>query len=204
MKIFYRIILILLAIAAAYSLYGIIHFKWMYHRVDNPKAEFFVSGNPNGSVTVVEFINYGCIHCKNLHPVMKEALSVRKDVRYVVRPIAYGEGFTDRLTRIVIAAGLQGKFWDLHDAFLEHPEPDIPDDFIEETALLYGLDYEQLMNDADGKKVRKLADNNYAVLEHVGIYSIPSFVVGQKIYRIEETIPTLKNILSMITEAEKN
>ena len=39
-----------------------------------------------------------------------------------------------------MAAGLQGKFKEMHEAILEYPEMSVPDSFIEETAALYGID----------------------------------------------------------------
>lgn len=204
MSIFYRIVVILIAIAAIYTTYGIVHFKWMYHRAENPKIEFFVGGNPEGEIVVVEFLNYGCDRCKNFHPVVEEMLAVRTDVKHVVWPVVYGEGYTDRLVKLAIAAGLQGKFKEMHLAFLEHPEEDIPEDFIEETAALYGVDYDQLIEDAEGKKVQKIADYSIRTFEHVGLYTIPSFIIGKNIYIVGDDIPELKEFLTIISNAEKS
>ena len=61
---------------------------------------------------------------------MEEVLQIRKDIRYVARPISFGHEETkemDKLSTLVLAAGLQGKFWEFHKAFLEYPEQNIPD-----------------------------------------------------------------------------
>lgn len=222
MSIFYRIIVILLIIAAGYSLYGIGHFKWMYYRVDHPKADFQIGSNPQADLTLIEFINYNCGYCRQLHPVVKELLDVRKDVRYIVRPISFKifeedkeaekiEGqdkkykeIEDNTTKMVIAAGLQGKFWEIHNAILEYPDLELPEDFIQETANLYGLDYDQLVKDAESKKVQKIIDENIAVFDHVGLYSVPSFMMNGKIYSVtDENLPDLKKLLDFIVSAEK-
>lgn len=185
-------------------MFGILHFKWMYHSVNNPKANFQITGNQNADITLVEFISYSCEYCRQVHPAVKEALEIRKDIRYIARPLAFGQENSQRLTRIVLAAGLQGKFWELHDAFLEYPETEIPDEFIEETALLYGLDYKKLIEDSESKKVRKMAENNMAALEHAGIKSVPSFVIGGRIYVIGNSgVPDLKQLLEIIAQAEQ-
>lgn len=212
MSIFYRIIIVLLIIAAGYSLVGIGHFKWMYHRVNNPSADFQVSGNEQASLTLVEFLNYNCGYCKQLHPSVKELLSIRKDIRYIARPISFtvfydedGEEqeMDDKVTKMVIAAGLQGKFQEMHDAVLEHPDIELPEGFIEETANLYGLDYDQLVKDSEGKKVQKIIKENLKAFNHTGLYSVPSFMIDDEFYIItDENLPDLKQLLTMVKNAE--
>lgn len=217
MSIFYRIVVILLIVAAGYSLYGIGHFKWIYYRIQHPKADFLIAGDPQSDSTVIEFINYNCGYCRELNPTIKELLAVRKDLRYIVRPVSFEmfepqeEGDTtppkkieDTLTKIVFAAGLQDKFWEMHDAVLGYPEEQIPDDFIQETASLYNIDYDQLIKDANSKKVRKLMDDNMTAFNYVGLYSVPSFVMNGKIYTVhEDNLPDIKKILEFIASAEK-
>ncbi len=223
MSIFYRIVIILLVLAAGYSLYGIGHFKWMYHRVDHPKAAFQIGGNLESNLTLIEFLNYNCGYCRQLNPVIKEVLSIRKDIRYIARPISFKifvqeedqkdstdsekpepKEIEDKITKMVFAAGLQGKFWELHDAVLEHPDTDIPEDFIQETANLYGLDYDRLVKDAESKKVQKIIEENIATFDHVGLYSVPSFMINGKIYSVtDENLPDLKKFLDLIASAEK-
>lgn len=205
MSIFYRILIVLLIIAASYTLFGIGHFKWMYSKVNNPSATFQVQGNQNADITLVEFINYGCGYCKDLHPTIQELLQIRKDLRYVVRPVIFSEEDTAyKITSLAFAAGLQGKFDEIHGAFLEYPENVIPDDFIEETALLYGVDYDQMVTDSQGKKVKKIIKENLSAFEHVGLQSVPSFMIKDKIYVVtNEELPDLQKLLNMISSAEQ-
>ena len=205
MSIFYRIVIVLLILAASYSLFGIVHFKWMRHSVDNPKAVFQITGNQKASVTLVEFINYTCGYCKELHPTVEEALDIRKDIRYIVRPVVFDEDTAEKITHIVMAAGFQKKFWEMHKAVLEYPEIEIPDDFIQETALLYGLDYDLLIKDSQSKKVKKLVQNNLAAFEHAGARSVPSFMIQGQIFMVtNEGLPDLKQLLTMISNATKS
>jgi len=199
MSYLFKIIIVLLVLAGLYTLYGIGHFKWMYHSVYNTNTEFLVSGDENSDITIVEFINYGCGHCKRLHPVIEELQQVRKDVRYIMRPILIKELEEEKISRLAIAAGLQGKFSEMHKAFLEYPEADIPDNFIEETALLYGLDYQKLIDDSNGKEVKKILNGNMKAVNHAGIFSVPSFMIGNEIYFVtDEDLPDLKTLLNII------
>jgi protein-disulfide isomerase len=206
MKILQKVVFIFLILGLGYTTYGVIHFHWMYHRAENPKKEFQVLDNPDGNITLVEYLNYSCGFCKDIHPVLKETMAVRKDVRYVVRPLAYGNPDEDtvRSVKLAFAAGLQGKFLEFHEAFLEYPEPDFPDDFIRELCDLYGLDYDQLIQDSEGKEVQKIVDRNLAISNHATIFSVPSIMIGKNIYMPpDEGIPNLQEMLTIIETAER-
>jgi protein-disulfide isomerase len=204
MRYVFWIIISILVLAGGYSLYGIGHFKWMYYSVNNPKAEFLISGDKTSNTTFVEFLNYGCGYCKGLHPTIKELQQVRKDVRYIARPIAFDNSKKEKPTRIAIAAGLQGKFNEINEAFLEYPNDTIPDNFMEETALLYGLDYDLLLKDSEGKKVSQILNNNLAALEHAGITSVPSMMIKNQIYIVTNSgLPDLKQLLNILENTKK-
>lgn len=198
-----RTFIILIAFAGLYSLYGIGHFKWIYHNISTPAVEFQAKGDPKADLVFVEFLNYACGFCKEMHPAIEEMLTIRKDVRYIARPVSFGEGITDTLPRIVFAAGLQDKFWEFHNAFLEYPEEEVPDDFIIETANLYGVDYERLIADSKGKEVEKLVKSSMDAMADAGLQFIPSFMIGDQYYEVgEEGVPDLKKLLSIVTEVD--
>ncbi len=205
MSYLYKFCVFLLILASVYVALGIGHFKLMYARVDNPRAEFLVSGDVTSDETIVEFLNYGCGYCKEIYPRIEELKQVRKDVRFVVRPIILGDEGKDKITRLAIAAGLQDKFDEMHKAFLEYPELEIPNDFIEETANLYGVDYAQMVEDANGKEVTKILENNFKALESAGITSVPALMVKDQIYIIpDEGLPNLKQLLQIISPQRSN
>lgn len=69
-----------------------------------------VIGNPNGSVTVVEFFDYRCGYCKSIAPEVLALLDSEKDVRFVFKelpilPDANGRiGVSERAARLALAA----------------------------------------------------------------------------------------------------
>jgi len=205
MSILRKIVFIFLILGLGYVLYGIGHFQWMYHRAENPKHDFQVMGNPDGDITLVEYLNYSCGFCKDLHPVLKQTMAVRKDIRYVVRPLAYASQDADsvRSVKLAFAAGLQDKFEEFHEAFLEYPKPTFPNEFIRELCDLYGVDYDQLIKDSESKKVQKIIDRNLSVSNHALVYSVPTIMIGKNIFiPTDEGIPDLKEMLDVINRAE--
>lgn len=211
MRIFYRILIILLGLGFLYSAFGIFQFHRLYYTINSPRAEFQVKGDVTAEITLVEFLNYRCGYCKQLDPIVNELLEIRKDIRYVARPVSFDQWdeenqtiIPDALTKYIIAAGLQGQFWEMHSAVLEYPDTNVPFEFIEETAMLFGLDVEKLKRDADGKEVQKIIAENFKAFEAASLDSVPAFIVGKNIYVVtNDNIPDLKALLTIITEAQK-
>ena len=138
---------------------------------------------------------------------MKELREVRKDIQFITHPIGFYEGETRRLVEVSIAAGLQGKFSEMHEALMEHPLPEeeqtISEDFINETASLYGMDIEKFSKDRASAKVQKIIDKANRALDNAGITSVPSFMINDKIYVVtNESLPELKDLLDIVTQAE--
>jgi protein-disulfide isomerase len=197
----YRISLILLCIPALYLLFEISHFSHLRSDIAQPNADFQIIGAENDGSVLVEFLNYGCGYCKQIHPDIKEMLRLRPNLRYVVRPVAFGTENTLKITNLVLAAGLQDKFWEMHDAVLSYPESEIPDQFMRETASLYGLDVDQLYEDAESEEVASISDENRRLFDQAGLDSVPSFYAQNKFFIVtNEKAPDLQDLLSIIVE----
>lgn len=179
MSMFFRVCVVILVLAACYALFEIYRFSAMDYAVRSTKADYVVRGPEKSKTTMVEFLDYNCGFCRELHPSIKDLLDIRPDVRYIARPIAVLGEDSERLARIALAAGVQDKFWDMHNAFLSAGKGvAIDDKFIRETAALYDIDYDRLMKDADGPQVTKIFQDNVNDAEDVGIYSTPTVVIG--------------------------
>lgn len=211
MKYFHILLCSMVALFALYNLAGIIFFKWSAYQTTHPKAHFQVIDNGTNDITIVDFTNYRCGYCKQMHATITELLSLQKNIRYVPRPILFGnnpesEDFVQQkpypLEQLVMAAGLQNKFKEMHTMFMEYPDGVIPEDLIKETAELYGINYDQMVKDAGGKKVKKYLEDNADDMLGYKIQSIPSYIINGNIYRVGDTLPTLQQMLSA-TENEK-
>ncbi len=201
----YRAYLGFLLLISIYALAGITHFKLLYINIDRPTAEFLIkepASNTTKPINVIEFLDYTCPHCKKLHPTVEELLTVRKDIRYIVRPVAFNKDTSEPILRHVLAAGLQGKFWEMHNAVLEYPETIVPQEFFEQTAELYGLNVEQYLKDANSKQVDKIIKENVNAVYHAGVTATPSFLIGTKIYQSGNSTPTLVDLIKMVQKGE--
>ena len=45
----------------------------------------FIGGNPNGDITLVEFVDYRCSYCKKAHKEVEKLLSADGNIRFVIK-----------------------------------------------------------------------------------------------------------------------
>ena len=64
----------------------------------------FVGGNPEGSVTVVEFLDYQCGYCRRAHPDLMNMLAEDGDIRWIVKEWPVLGPASDYAARAAIAA----------------------------------------------------------------------------------------------------
>ena len=192
----YRIFVVVLALLAAYAIFNIVYMQSTYARLE--RAEAFQTTGPEDAQTVlVGFLDYNCAYCRDINGTIHEALTLRPDVRYILRPIAAQDNESVRLAKIALAAGLQGRFWDISDAFLGH-DGEITDAFIEETAGLYGIDYDRMMEDAQSDQVDDLYADNLDVARRIYLKATPTFVIGRRLYVPEGQMPNVAEILRVL------
>ncbi|RZB19279.1 Na+/H+ antiporter NhaA [Streptomyces sp. F001] len=81
-----------------------------------------VRGPRHAPVTLVEYGDYECPHCGQAEPVIRELLGDFGDVRYVWRhlPLTDVHVHAQLAAEAAEAAGLQGRFWDMHDLLISH------------------------------------------------------------------------------------
>ena len=139
-------------------------------RPDVPAA-----GDPAGSVTVVEFFDYACGYCKRSLDAMRAALA-RPDVRVELReyPIL-GEGSV-RAARLALAADLQGRYLDAHEALMERTEGLDRENLPEELASALGLDAARLRADMASPAVEALIAANRRLAGRLGVTGTPAFL----------------------------
>ncbi len=81
-----------------------------------------VRGPADAPVTLVEYGDYQCPHCRQVHPILSELRERFGDrLRYVFRhfPLATMHPGAQRAAEAAEAAAAQGKFWEMHDLLLE-------------------------------------------------------------------------------------
>ena len=100
-----------------------------------------VLGPESAAVTLVEYGNYECIYCRQLHPWIQEVMKRAEGVRLVFRhfPIRQVHPHSARAAEAAEAAAAQGRFWEMHDLLFKQ-EGLLEDEQLARCAAMAGLD----------------------------------------------------------------
>ena len=140
-------------------------------------GKYAVAGNPKGNVTLVEFFDYQCIHCKKMMPIIDTLLKNDKNLRVIYKefPI-FGQG-SETASQVALAAAMQGKYQQMHDALLKL-EPRLDEKLVMNTAKSIGLDMTKLKTDMASKTVSAQLEKNRQLAEKMHLMGTPAFIVA--------------------------
>lgn len=157
-------------------------------------------GPQDAKVTIIEFMDYRCLPCRQIYPLVKKVTEKHPDVRIVFRnmPIGIPSVLENRLA---LAAGMQGKYLQLHDMLMQREEP-VKEEELQEICRKEGLDFTQLRRDLRGKAVTENLTRTLDYAKVLGINADPTFLVGKDIYTTTRGMPTMEDFDDMIARAK--
>ena len=136
-----------------------------------------IAGNPKGNVTMVEFFDYQCIHCKKMAPVVGELIKKDNNLRVVYKefPI-FGES-SEIASKVALAAAMQGKYMQMHDALLKLDQR-LDEKLVMNTAKSIGLNMAKLQKDMNSKTVTDALTENRELAEKMHLMGTPAFIIA--------------------------
>ena len=137
-----------------------------------------VLGNPNGSVTLVEFTDYGCTYCRASVEHVQQLIAANPDLKVVIREWPIFQG-SDTAAGMALAAAGQGKFAAFHDAMFEHGPPS--EASIDAAAKAAGVDTASAKDFAGSQAVQAELTRNHAFAQQLQFSGTPSWVVGDRV-----------------------
>lgn len=142
-------------------------------------------GDPNSKVVVTEFGDYQCPACAAWHTFVKDTmlpkyqdkiLFVFKNFPLPIHKNAKAGAYA------VEAAGLQGKFWEMHNIVYENQSEweneSNPNGKFEEYANRVGLNIDQWKKDRESSKIKDLVEKDTKLGEKLNLPGTPSFLVN--------------------------
>jgi len=142
-------------------------------------------GPAEAPITIVEFSDLQCPACKAYFPLVTKLLSDIKDLRIVYRffPLSNIHKNAMISSQAAYAAGLQGKFWEMHDMIFENQDSwsntQARDIFIDYAKKL-NLDSNKFESDMTSDATRKFITQEMNKAISLGINSTPTFFVNGK------------------------
>ncbi len=140
-----------------------------------------IAGNPDGSVTLVEFFDYRCGFCRRVMGTMQELVEEDDDLRIAFKELPVLGEDSARAARAALASRMQNEdvYVDFHFALLS--ADDLSAGGIRTLAESVGLDPDQLETDMESAEVRQAIEANYELANALGIEGTPAFIVGDNL-----------------------
>lgn len=134
-----------------------------------------VAGNAKGTVTLVEFFDYQCPHCKEMATVISGLVNQDKNLKVVFKefPIFPGSMYA---AQAALAAQLQGKYWPFHNALMAANNPLQKNDVLA-AASKVGLDVTQLEKDIGSATIQSELQQNEQLADKLGLAGTPAFII---------------------------
>jgi protein-disulfide isomerase len=145
----------------------------------------WVGGNPEGSITVVEFLDYQCGYCRRAQPDVSQLLETDGDIRLVVKEMPILGPGSDLAARAAVATLISEgpEAYERLHARLMTLSGEITDASLDKALAETGLDPDALrVAMADPEVDRRIASTR-ALAEKLGISGTPTFVVDDRMVR---------------------
>ncbi len=146
-----------------------------------------VEGKGKSGLKIVEYGDYQCPYCGQAYPAVKQAVSSLYDQIYFQfrnYPLTQLHQNAFAAARAAEAAGMQGKFWEMHDALYQSQDQwssqsDPSSSFIA-LAQQIGLNVSKFKTDYASEQVNNLINADMAEGNKLKIQGTPAFFIDGK------------------------
>ena len=152
-----------------------------------------IAGDPDGSVTVVEFFDYHCPFCKRISRGMAK-LAEDDDVRIVFKEFPVFGPDSVFAARAALASKKQGLYHDFHIALMQNRGP-LNERIVMRLADRVGLDVDRLRDDMNAPEVEQTLRTNFQLAQQLGIRGTPSFIIGDEVIPGAVDLTTMRRLI---------
>ena len=145
-----------------------------------------IRGNADAPVTLEEFGDFQCPPCGSFAGFVDELVKeYDPHLRIVFRNLPLQMHKHAREAALAAeAAGLQGRFWEMHDLLYREQatwsKADNPRELFDSYAGMIGLNLDQFKKDVDGEKARARVDSDQERATSLGIKITPSVFINDR------------------------
>lgn len=151
--------------------------------IEQNKADLFqnpaspVVGNTNGTVTLIEFMDYQCAHCKEMTPVIDALLKANSNLKIIYKELPIFGATSEYAAKAALASVKQGKYAQFHEALMQDQNP-LNKDEVMKIAKTVGLDTDKLAKDMEDPAIAKQLQDNMKLAQALGLMGTPAIIIG--------------------------
>ncbi len=166
-----------------------------------------VRGNPNAGIVLVEYADFECPYCGMAYPYVKRVGQRFHEVlAEIFRPFPLTQIHPHAMdaAKAAEAAGLQGKFWEMHDVLFENQRR-LDDSALLEYAKAIGLDTERFTRDFTGPEVIDRIERSVQRGLEEGVRGTPAFFLNGtplELENFQDLEPAVARVVAQFTPAK--
>lgn len=145
----------------------------------------WVGGNPEGDVTLVEFVDYNCGYCKRAFPEVMQLAEIDGNIRLIMKEFPILGPASDMAARFAIAtlqlAG-DAAYAEVHERLMTL-RGELGGPAIQRIGAEIGLDMAAIGPHMDSPEVTAVIAENRALAQRLGIGGTPSFILEDRMLR---------------------
>lgn len=145
----------------------------------------WVGGNPDGDITVVEFMDYRCGYCKKAFPEVESLLETDGNIRFIVKEFPILGDASVLGSQFAIATHIlagDAAYKSVHDTLMSY-NGEITAETLTRLGDSLGLDSAAILAKTDDPEVVRRINANRALGTALQISGTPTFVVQNKMVR---------------------
>jgi protein-disulfide isomerase len=145
-------------------------------------------GAPDAPVVLVEWADFQCPYCGAAAPVIdKLPEQFPGNVRLVFKnyPLPSHE-HSEGAARAAVAAGKQGKFWEMHHLLFANQESGLDRDTLLKLAKALGLDEKKFVTDLDSEAVADTVNRDRKQAEKLELKGTPMIYINGRHFELEQ------------------
>lgn len=156
----------------------------------------------SATITLVEFGDYECPACGSYHPFVKQLLTeLAGKVTFVFRDFPLSQHANANISAYAAeAAGIQGKFWQMHDKLYENQNQwstvSDPKSIFIGYANSIGIDVDKFEKDMASDAVKKVVEKGTNDGNLVGLSATPTFYVNGVKLALPNTYEEFKSLVT--------
>jgi protein-disulfide isomerase len=163
-----------------------------------------VLGNPAGDLTIVEYFDYQCPVCKQVHPDLMRVIAQDGKVRLVSRNWPIFGALSGYAARMALAAKYQGKYVQAHEALFAAKRR-LTEPIARQLLAAAGVDTTRAARDLDANRaaIDAVLARNQSQAVAFGFLGTPAFIVGKFRVNVGLSAENFKRVIADARAAEK-
>jgi len=164
----------------------------------------YVGGNPDGDITLVEFLDYRCGYCRRVFPDVERLIEEDGNIRFIIKELPILGEASVLATRFALSAKMVAgdeAYRALHDAMMVM-RAEVSEASLMAVASQLDLDADAIMNNIGSSEITQIIETNYALAQRLNISGTPSFIMNDQMMRGAVPYDTMASLAEELRAAQ--